>query len=427
MSAPARIFIARLAGLSVFDPIGDQVGKLRDVVVSLFGPAGRPEVRGLVVEVPGRKRIFMPIARVTSMESRQIIVTGAVNLRRFQKKDTEALAIAELLEREVELEDGTGTATVEDLAMERTPRGQWQVTRLFVRRGPRHRGLSARLRRRGETLLVDVDQARGLAGDDVPQGAGLLLATFTNLKAADIAEVLHDMSGKRRFELAAELEDERLADVLEELPEDDQMEILAGLDSRRAGVVLEAMQPDDAADLLALMPEEAQEELLLAMREDEADDVRRLLAYDEDTAGGLMTTDPVVLSPEATVAEALAMVRNEDLSPSLAAAVFVARPPVETPTGRFLGLVHTQRLLREAPHVLLGTVVDVGQNQQLDPEAPLGQVARHLAAYNLVSLPVTDDDGHLVGVVTVDDVLDHLLPNDWRERDEGEDEEDDDG
>ena len=423
MSSPGRVFIARLAGLSVFDPVGDQVGKLRDVVIAIYGPFGRPEVRGLVVEVPGRKRIFMPVARVTSMESGQIIVTGAVNLRRFQKKDTESLAITELVEREVEMTDGSGTATVEDLAMERNPRGLWEVTKLFVRRGGRQRGLSARWRVRGETLLVGVDQVRGLAGDVSPQGAGMLLATFANLKPADIAEVLHDMSGKRRAEIAAELDDAQLADVLEELPEDDQLEILEGLSPNRIGDVLEAMEPDDAADLLAKVSVEKQEELLLSMDEEDAADVRRLLAYDEDTAGGLMTTDPVVLGPEATVAEALAMVRAEDLSPSLAAAVFVARPPVETPTGRFLGVVHTQRLLREAPHVLLGGLVDLGQDP-LHPDAPLGQVTRRLAAYNLVSVPVTDDDDHLVGVVTVDDVLDHLLPDDWRERDEDEEGED---
>ena len=423
MSAPSRVFIARLAGLSVFDPVGDQVGKLRDVVVAVYGPAGRPEVRGLMVEVPGRKRIFMPIARVTSMESGQIIVTGAVNLRRFQKKDIESLAISELIEREVDMTDGSGVVTVEDLAMERNTRGLWEVTKLFVRRGGRQSGLGARWRRRGETLLVDVDKVRGLSGDVVPQGAGLLLATFENLKPADIAEMLHDMSGKRRAEIAAELEDGRLADVLEELPEDDQLEILETLSPNRIGDVLEAMEPDDAADLLAKVTAEKQEELLLSMNEDEAEDVRRLLAYDEDTAGGLMTTDPVVLGPEATVAEALAMVRHEDLSPSLSAAVFVARPPVETPTGRFLGVVHIQRLLREAPHVQLGGLVDLGQDP-LPPQAPLGQVTRRMAAYNLVSVPITDEDDHLIGVVTVDDVLDHLLPEDWRERDEDEEGED---
>ena len=122
--------------------------------------------------------------------------------------------------------------------------------------------------------------------------------------------------------------------MLEELPEDDQVEILAALEAERAADVLEEMAPDDAADLLAELPPETAEALLALMEPDEAEDVRRLLSYDEDTAGGMMTPEPVILPPDATVAEALAHVRNPDLSPALAAQVYVVRAPLETPTGQ---------------------------------------------------------------------------------------------
>ena len=148
--------------------------------------------------------------------------------------------------------------------------------------------------------------------------------------------------------------------MLEELPEDDQVEILGRSRDGRAADVLEAMQPDDAADLLAELPPEAAEQLLQLMEPDEAADLRRLLTYDENTAGGLMTTEPVILGPEATIAEALALVRREELSPALAAMVFVCRPPLETPTGRFLGVVHIQRLLREPPHAAIGSIARHG-------------------------------------------------------------------
>jgi Mg/Co/Ni transporter MgtE len=174
------------------------------------------------------------------------------------------------------------------------------------------------------------------------------------------------------------------------------------------------MQPDDAADLLLELAPEVAERLLQLMEPDEAADLRRLLTYDEDTAGGLMTTEPVILGPEATIAEALAVVRRVELSPALAATVFVCRPPLETPTGKFLGLVHIQRLLREPPHAAIGAILD----KDLEPllvDAPLGRVTRMLATYNLVGVPVVDDAGRLLGAVTVDDVLDHLLPEDWRE------------
>ena len=130
-----------------------------------------------------------------------------------------------------------------------------------------------------------------------------------------------------------------------------------------------------------------------------------------------MTTEPVILGPEASIAEALAVVRREELSTALATTVFVCRPPLETPTGRYLGIVHIQRLLREPPHSAVGLSLD--RVEPLLPSASVDEVHRHLATYDLVAAPVVDEDGHLVGAVTVDDVLDHILPEDWREdRDE---------
>ena len=183
--------------------------------------------------------------------------------------------------------------------------------------------------------------------------------------------MLHELSPKRRAEVVAALDDERLADVLEELPEDDQVEILATLEGERAADVLEAMAPDDAADLLGeLAPEEA-ERLLGLMEPDEADPVRRLLTYSENTAGGMMTTEPVILSPDATVAEALARVRDPEISPALAAQVYVCRPPTDTPTGKYLGIAHIQRLLREPPSALVSGIVDTRRSTRSSPDCPL--------------------------------------------------------
>ncbi|OIQ77556.1 magnesium transporter MgtE [mine drainage metagenome] len=206
---------------------------------------------------------------------------------------------------------------------------------------------------------------------------------------------------------------------MEERPEDDQVAILSGLDRDRAADVLEAMQPDDAADLLGDLPQAEAAELLELMEPEEARDVRRLLAYEDRTAGGLMTTDPVVLGPETPIAAALAHVRRQDLTPALASMVFVVRPPLETPTGRFLGVVHLQRMLREAPHESIGGVLD-SDIESVAPHDPLLKVTRLLATYNLLALPVLDKEKRLLGVVSVDDVLDHLLPEDWREGESSE-------
>jgi flagellar motility protein MotE (MotC chaperone)/sporulation protein YlmC with PRC-barrel domain len=406
VSTATRVFVARVAGLVVFDPNGDQVGRVRDVVVALRIGRDAPRVLGLAVEISARRRIFVPIGRVTSIDPDAVLLTtGTVSLRRFDKRPGETLALAELLDRRVRLLSTGEEVVVVDVAMERT-RTEWLLTRVAVRRGSR--------RRKGELLQVAWDEVSGFSVPEGEQGAANLLAVFEKLRPADLATVMHDLSDKRRAEVAAALDDERLADVLEELPEDEQVELLGGLEDERAADVLEAMSPDDAADLLGELPEAEAARLLELMEPDEAAPVRQLLAYSDDTAGGLMTSEPVILGATATVAEALARIRSVELHPALAAQVFVVRPPYETPTGRYLGTAHFQRLLREPPSTLVSSVVDTDIDP-LAPDCPLPEVTRHLASYNLVAVPVVDTEGRLLGAVSVDDVLDHLLPEDWRD------------
>jgi Mg/Co/Ni transporter MgtE len=174
------------------------------------------------------------------------------------------------------------------------------------------------------------------------------------------------------------------------------------------------MEPDDAADLLGELPEAEQSRLLEAMEPEEADPLRRLLVYAEDTAGGLMTPEPVIVTPDTPVATVLARLRDPALAPALAAQVFVTRRPTATPTGRLLGVVGFQRLLREAPGLEVGRCVEEGWDYSIDPRRPTIDVAEKLAQYDLLALPVCDEDGRLLGAVTVDDVLDRTLPPGWR-------------
>ncbi|MFF8641902.1 magnesium transporter MgtE N-terminal domain-containing protein [Streptomyces sp. NPDC015345] len=405
-----KIFVSHLSGIPVFDPNGDQVGRVRDLVTILRVGRKPPRLLGLVVELATRRRIFLPMTRVTGIESGQVITTGVLNVRRFEQRPTERLVLGEMLDRRVHLVETGEEVTVLDVSVRQLPaRRDWEIDRVFVRKGK-----GGTFRRKGETLTVDWTAVDGFSLEEHGQGAENLLATFEQLRPADLANVLHHLSPKRRAEVAAALDDDRLADVLEELPEDDQIEILGKLKEERAADVLEAMDPDDAADLLAELPEDDKERLLTLMQPDDAADVRRLMAYEERTAGGLMTTEPIVLRPDATVADALARVRQQDLSPALAAQVYVCRPPDETPTGKYLGTVHFQRLLRDPPYTLVGSILD-DDLQPLAPGAALPTVAGFFAAYDMVAAPVVDEGGALLGAVTVDDVLDHMLPDDWRE------------
>lgn len=413
MSTTTRVFIARLAGIGVFDPNGDQLGRVRDAVATLRVGRQPPRVLGLVVEVQHRRRIFVPMGRVTRIEPEAVVLTtGSVNIRRFEQRPSELLVLGEVLDRGVvRIEDGVRLVVV-DAAMEQSRTRDWVITRLAVRNATSKLG-----RRRAVLHQVDWNEVDGLSAVETGQGADSLLAVLAGLRPADVASQLQDMSDKRQQEVAEALSDERLADVMEELPEEDQINIITGLPDERAADVLEKMNDDDAADLLRELPADEQERLLEIMLPEEAAPVRRLMTYGEYTAGGMMTSEPVVLLPDATVAEALARLRNPDLSPALAAQVYVVRPPQATPTGRYLGVAHFQRLLREPPSVLVSGVMDDDINP-LSPESTLQQVTRHLATYNLVAVPVVDDNDRLLGAVSVDDVIDHLLPEDWRDRDE---------
>jgi CBS domain-containing protein len=412
MSTATRVFLARLAGIDVFDPHGDQLGKVRDAVTMLRVDRRPPRVIGLVVELAQRHRIFVPMGRVTRIEPAQVVLSsGTINMKRFERRTNEVLVITELLDRSITIRESGQIASIVDAGMEQNRARDWVISRLAVRTQ------GARLtRRRGELFQVEWNEVDGLALTESRQGTDAVLAMLSDLRAADVATALQDMTDKRRIEVATALDDERLADVLQEMHEDDQVELLRQLADERAADVLEAMDDDDAADLLGEMPAADQERLLELMEPEEAAPVRRLMTYADYTAGGLMTSEPVIMLPDATVAEALARVRNPELSPAVAAQVFVVRPPQGTPTGRFLGTAHIQRLLREPPSALVSGVCEKSP-EALRPDAPIGVVTRHLATYNLVAVPIVDDHDRLLGAVSVDDVLDHLLPEGWRDTD----------
>jgi len=408
-----RVYIGKLAGTGVFDPLGDQVGKIHDVVV-IFRLKSEANVIGFVVEVGPRKRVFLPLTRVTSIEAGSVITTGLLNIRSFTQRPIETLVLSELFDRVVTMNDGSGQVRILDVAMRQRRPKDWVISTLHVQRV---RTSSLGFTRSGETLTVDVTEVSGLLKTDSNQAATALLQYTEDMRPADLADFIHSLPQDRKMAVAQQLTDARLADVLEELGNDDRIAIVSALEAAAAADVLDVMQPDDAADLVAELPAAKAQSLLALMEPEEAEDVRRLMTYEESTAGSLMTTEPVVFSPNATVAQMLAAVRREDIPASIATVAFIARPPQETPTGQYLGMVHIQRALREPPQTLLGTILD-RDIEAVDPNAHIAKVTRLLATYNLTVLPVVDEDGHLHGAVSVDDVLDELLPEDWRDFDD---------
>lgn len=411
MSTSTSIFISRIRGLSVVDSGGDQIGRVRDVVIQVRTAGRAPRAKGLVVELFARQRIFINMARVHSVDSNQVAISGVINTRRFARHDSETLVVDDLFDTSVLASGESSPLAIYDVSMREVRSREWELSEVALRTG------KARFGRRPHVKIVDWSEVKALRPDARGVGSARdneqLLAELEDMHAADVARELHDMQPARRAEIVAALDDQTLADALEELPENEQVKLIALLDTERAADVLEEMDADDAADLIAELDPNLAEELLQQMEPEDAQDVRRLLVYEESTAGGLMTPEPVIMGSDATVADALAHVRLEELSPALACMVHVCRSPLETPTGRYLGGVHIQRLLREPPSVLISTLID-SDVEPLHPDAPLSTVSRYFATYDLVNAPVVDGDHRLLGAVTVDDVLDHMLPADWR-------------
>ena len=390
-----QIFTSRLRGRPLLDSDGLTIGRIRDVVIMPSG-SEPPRALGLVVTLQ-RRRIFVNLGQIAEISiDGAHLRGGAVDLDRFTRRTGEILA-SELYGQHVE--DGT----IVDVAISPAEyqRAGWAISDLAVSHG-------RSLLHRGPTIVP---------WDHHPElfNTGPLdeqLADLRELQPADLATAVEGMPPSRRSQIAAALDDEQLADLLEEMPEQDQIRLLDALDLERSADVVEEMQPDDAADLLAEMSPEQRERLLTAMESVQAADLRRLLRYNPTTAGGLMTSEPLIVTPDTPVAEVLARIRNPDTPVTSAAQVYVCEPPMVTPTGRYLGSVGFQRLLRRPPSTLVGHCVEA--SVFVRPDLPERDLAARLAAYNLVSVAVCDDDGRLVGAVTVDDVLDHLLPADWR-------------
>jgi len=392
----ATVFTSRLAGRRLLDSEGLSIGRVRDVVILAPAAGDPPRAIGLVVTL-SRRQIFVSLGHVTEMSVDGVALGGStVDLGKFSRRPGEILA-SELYDKPA------GDSVVLDvgIAPSAGPRTGWDVSVLAI---GRRRGL---LRHADEIVPWSAHRDLFDAGPVGGQFAGL-----RDLHPTDLASVVEAMPPARRRQLADALHDSELADVLQEMPEEEQVSFLAGLGVDRIADIIEEMEPDDATDLLAEMPPGEREQLLAAIRPTRAADLRRLLSYGAATAGGLMTSEPLIVPPDASVAEVLARIRQPGRQRSQAAQVYVCEPPSSTPTGRYLGWIGFQRLLREAPATEVGRCLE--DSGFIRPSLPQLQVATRMAAYNLIGIAVCDDAGRLVGAVTVDDVLDRLLPADWR-------------
>jgi len=410
------LFLSRLVGRPVRDRDGDIFGKVRDLIVALGEQY--PPVTGLVVRVAGGRDIFLPWTDVEEIEaSGARLRTTRIDIATFRQRPNEIRLWLDLLDKQiVDVEDrkivrvnDIQLAPVEGrLRLVAVDVGLAGILRRLGLAGPGER-LARVLRLEAENYIewADVDPVESSVSSlklRVPHQA------LSTLHPADVAHIVEQLAPRDRTGILAALDDERAADVLEELAADDQVDILEALPPEKAADILEEMGPDEAADLVADLSEARQEQLLNLMEPEEASDVRELLAYGEETAGGLMTTDFITITPDETAEQVIERLR--ELHPDADQVYYLY---VTDAQGLLVGTITLRGLIVASPDTPVHDCMrpdPISVRIDLDAE----QVGAAIARYNLLALPVVDDDGRMQGIVTVDDAFERALGEGWRKR-----------
>ena len=410
------LFLSQLIGRPVLDRNGEPFGKVRDLIVALGEQY--PPVTGLVLRVAGGREIFLPWTDVEEIdESGARLHTSSIDITTFRQRPDEIRLWLDLQDKQIVDVEGRKIVRVNDIQLAPVE-GRLRLVAVDV-------GLAGILRRLGlsgpgERLAkaVGLEAENYIEWEDVDPVESSVSSlklrvphqALGTLHPADVAHIVEQLAPRDRAGILASLDDERAADVLEELAADDQVDILEALSPEKAADILEEMGPDEAADLVADLSEARQEELLNLMEPEEASDVRELLAYGEETAGGLMTTDFITITPDQTAERVIDMLR--ELHPDADQIYYLY---VTDPDGILVGTITLRGLIVARPET------PVSEFMRHDPisvalNVDAEQVGAAIARYNLLALPVVDDEGRMLGMVTVDDAFERALGEGWRKR-----------
>ena len=417
----ALFIFSQLVGRPIKDPDGEKVAILKDVIVNIDPQEGKsqemyPPLAGLLVYTAGRD-VWIPTAQVATFEERSIRLASAqVNLQRFVRRDGEILLGKDVMDKQLVDIEGRRVVRVNDLALGQVP-GELQLRLLAVDISLRALSrrvlfsLSGEHPRRKEKLL-DWANVQYFASNAPAVQLHVSHERLGNLHPADLARILDDLSHQQRDEVVRTLDDETVADTLEELSSDEAADILEEIEEERASDILEEMNPDAAADVIADLDQEKADKLLSLMDYEESEDVRELLVYSKDSAGGMMTNDFVFLPASLEAAEALRQIRAMEEQPEFVDYLYVSDPGTE----RVIGVAS----LRDVVFCLDRTMpLDRLMERDLvsvSPATPAKEAAALLTAYGLRAIPVLDEEGVMLGIITFDDALDVLLPDELRER-----------
>jgi magnesium transporter len=409
-------FFSRLQGRTVRDNQGQVVGKLADVLVSTGQPF--PPIIAIAVSERGQT-VFVPWAQIGSLEGEDTTLrVPEREITPYQPAESEISLGSQILDRQIIDINGRRVVRVNDLTLARVD-GSYRLVSADI-------STSALLRRLG--LESSVDKLLSLfhsrlpshhiawdTVDPVESGpAGIRLRvqheSLSKLHPADLADIVEQLGQSARGDVFDSLDDETAADALMEVEPDRQVAMISEMDSERAADIIEKMPPDEAADLLGDMPHEQAEELLKLMQKEEAADVRELLAYPEDTAGGIMTNEYIALASYLTADQAIQRLR--DLAPEAEVIYYIY---VTDDEEHLLGVITLRDLIVSPPDRRVGEFMH-REPITVDVEDDQEEVAKVMAKYNLLAVPVVDDEERMLGIVTVDDAIESVLPSPWKRR-----------
>jgi MgtE intracellular N domain/CBS domain len=393
---------------------GESLGRLSDVIVRLRG-ADYPLVTGLVAAVGGRQ-VYVPVEQVSSLDAGELKLTSArLDLRRFERRDGEVLLRADVLGHRLLDVQRAHLVRAADLQLAQRE-GAWVLSGVDARRRPRGtHWLMARGRREtDQRFFRDQSQFEVLIGHT---GSAVLRGPFARirgLKPAQIADLIEDASKEEETEILGRVhaDPELEADVFEELDEDLATRLLGARSDREVAEVLGRMRADDAADAIAELPQRRREPVLDLLPPGQRAKVLTLMGFNPTSAGGLMGMDYLALPSATSVADVLAAVSQAvSLQPEALTSVHAV-----SEQGQLVGVARLVTLVQAAPGARLGDVSDCDP-VRVGPDSDVVDVAVLMTDYNLITIPVVDEACRLLGVITVDDVLEVALPEDWRRRD----------
>ena len=406
------LYLSQVLGRPIRDLEGERVATIKDVIVRL-GADDHPPVTGLVARYR-RRDFFLSRWRVSELNQQGVRLNSDIlDLRPFVRREGEVLLARDVLDKQLIDVDGKRVVRVNDVQIIETS-NDWRVTGADVSL----QGLWRRLAPQGfvgaarAVEVLDWADVGYLATDAATVQLKSSSDKLSRLHPVEIARLAEALSYHHGSEVVESLDDETAAETLEEMPAEHQARILGDMDEERAADILEWMSPDEAADVLGDLPEDKAEELLGLMEGEEQADVAELLPYEDDTAGGLMTTEFVTLPRALTVGEALARLRDMAETPNMIYYLYVVEAEE---SWRLCGVIALRSLILADPKMPLEDVMRT-EFQRATVDEPANEVAQRIAEYNLLALPVVDDSEEILGIITVDDAMEILLPKDWRQR-----------